>query len=397
LEVSKTNQSIASPTAQSFQTPGWVFALIHLPTNSIYVASTQKRIYPSTKQHWYGWACRSNHFFKLLLRSKLTDLFVFPLEKTDTKSDQLLSKKQYWMNKLLNKKGNFNSPSSSSNSEKLSPTKDVSDLKKFQHRSMSPVQPDQKLYRPKPSFPTNSAASLNMPMHTNLETKMSSPLQPDQKLYQPKPSFPTNSVASLNMPMGINLETKMSSFEAKQICESFSKTEFFTTFSNEFSDPKDDSVIADQSQEFVEDKCDEELTFELLEEDEDIEDWVGEFLAFNTGSWCMVCCTFYKGLYLYDCEPQILCPDWRCKKCNSTKDGLLETLDIMDIRLDFLEKLIIKTFKDPSDLEKAYRIMKYKTGNFERLLSERLFHAWWGSLKRRGKSLLKYLSDQVSV
>ena len=88
------NQQIMSVShADVFRNRGCIFALVHLPSNSIYVVMTKKRIDHAVKQHWYRADCFSSKFHRHLLTSHLHDLFVWPLEYLDSSSAEASSRK----------------------------------------------------------------------------------------------------------------------------------------------------------------------------------------------------------------------------------------------------------------------------------------------------------------
>lgn len=80
---------------------GLIFALVHLPTNSLYIAASLKSADRAIKQHWYGAHLRTSRFHKLLTKSKLKDYFFWPLETISSFSFDVKARKKFWIKQLL--------------------------------------------------------------------------------------------------------------------------------------------------------------------------------------------------------------------------------------------------------------------------------------------------------
>ena len=83
----------------SLQLSHWIYAMVHLPTNSIYVQIATKPLYIAVKQHWYGRHHRESRFHKLL-GGNIRNLMIWPLEKI-TEETNKVERKQFWIRTLL--------------------------------------------------------------------------------------------------------------------------------------------------------------------------------------------------------------------------------------------------------------------------------------------------------
>ena len=84
------------------QTAGMIYAMIHLPTNSIFVIATKKKISTSFKQHWYSAYIRNTKFHRILQEGRLRDVMVWPLEKFEAyNTHHAIERKKHWIHTLL--------------------------------------------------------------------------------------------------------------------------------------------------------------------------------------------------------------------------------------------------------------------------------------------------------
>ena len=107
-------QTLQTCTAQSnimlqqpsiFQLTGMIYAMVHLPTNKLFVIATQKNLRASFKQHWYSAQLRNTKFHQAIAKGKLREVMIWPLETTANYSVQdINNKKKFWIRTLLKPK-----------------------------------------------------------------------------------------------------------------------------------------------------------------------------------------------------------------------------------------------------------------------------------------------------
>ena len=83
----------------SLQLSHLIYAMVHLPTNSIYVQIATEPLYIAVKQHWYGRHHRESRFHKLL-GGNVRNLVIWPLEKS-TEETNKLEREKNWFQTLL--------------------------------------------------------------------------------------------------------------------------------------------------------------------------------------------------------------------------------------------------------------------------------------------------------
>ena len=107
-------QSLQTCTTQSkkmlqqpsiFQLKGMIYAMVHLPTNKMFVITTQKNLRASFKQHWYSAHIRNTKFHQTIAKRKLREVMIWPLETTANYSVQdINNRKKYWIRILFKPK-----------------------------------------------------------------------------------------------------------------------------------------------------------------------------------------------------------------------------------------------------------------------------------------------------
>ena len=88
-----------------FKAKGIIYAMVHLPSNMIFVIASSNRLDLSVKQQWYGSYLRNTKFHKTIQRNKLRNIMIWPLEKLPPEGSAKL-RKQYWIHKLNQKSKN---------------------------------------------------------------------------------------------------------------------------------------------------------------------------------------------------------------------------------------------------------------------------------------------------
>ena len=82
-----------------------IYAMVHLPTNKMFVITTQKNLRASFKQHWYSAQLRNTKFHQTIAKGKLREVMIWPLETTATYSVlDINNRKKYWIRTLLKPK-----------------------------------------------------------------------------------------------------------------------------------------------------------------------------------------------------------------------------------------------------------------------------------------------------
>jgi len=80
---------------------GMFYALVHLPTNKIFVIATPKRIQISFKQNWYSAFIRNTNFHRTISKGKIRDVIAWPLEKIQTQNtEEIKKRKKHWIKTL---------------------------------------------------------------------------------------------------------------------------------------------------------------------------------------------------------------------------------------------------------------------------------------------------------
>ena len=80
---------------------GMIYALVHLPTNKIFVIATPKRIQISFKQNWYSAFIRNTNFYRTIAKGKIRDVIAWPLEKIHTQNtEEINNRKRHWIKTL---------------------------------------------------------------------------------------------------------------------------------------------------------------------------------------------------------------------------------------------------------------------------------------------------------
>ena len=77
------------------------YALVHLPTNKIFVIGTPKWIQISFKQNWYSAFIRNTNFHRTISKGKIRDVIAWPLEKIQTQNtEEIKKRKKHWIKTL---------------------------------------------------------------------------------------------------------------------------------------------------------------------------------------------------------------------------------------------------------------------------------------------------------
>ena len=80
---------------------GMIYALVHLPTNKIFVIATAKRIQISFKQNWYSACIRNTNFHRTISKGKIQDVIAWPLENIHTQNtEEIKNRKKFWIKTL---------------------------------------------------------------------------------------------------------------------------------------------------------------------------------------------------------------------------------------------------------------------------------------------------------
>jgi len=105
LQTSTTQSNKLLQQPSIFQLTGMIYAMVHLPTNKMFVITTQKNLRASFKQHWYSAQLRNTKFHQTIAKGKLREVMIWPLEKTANYSVQdINNKKKFWIRTLLKPK-----------------------------------------------------------------------------------------------------------------------------------------------------------------------------------------------------------------------------------------------------------------------------------------------------
>jgi hypothetical protein len=101
LQVLYENSSIAKPS-MFLRSCGMIYAIVHLPSSSVYITASSKRLDVSLKQHWYGSHLWNTRFHRLIGKGSIRNVLVWPLGAIlpDTK---LSVQKQFWIDKIFRK------------------------------------------------------------------------------------------------------------------------------------------------------------------------------------------------------------------------------------------------------------------------------------------------------
>lgn len=91
-----------TPPSNMLEMKGAIFAIVHLPSNSIYVHASCKKVYTAVKQQWYSAHMRRSKFHKLLMKSRIREILVWPLELiTSEDSETVQAKKTIWIQRIF--------------------------------------------------------------------------------------------------------------------------------------------------------------------------------------------------------------------------------------------------------------------------------------------------------
>jgi len=105
LQTSTTQSNKLLQQPSIFQLTGMIYAMVHLPTNKLFVIATQKNLRASFKQHWYSAQLRNTKFHQAIAKGKLREVMIWPLETTANYSVQdINNKKKFWIRTLLKPK-----------------------------------------------------------------------------------------------------------------------------------------------------------------------------------------------------------------------------------------------------------------------------------------------------
>ena len=102
LDATQHSKQLLQAPLCSLQTAGMLYAIVHLPTNMIYVIGSLKRLDISLKQQWYGAYLRNTKFHRTIQKGSMRQLLAWPLEMISTPAT-IANRKQFWIDKLLKK------------------------------------------------------------------------------------------------------------------------------------------------------------------------------------------------------------------------------------------------------------------------------------------------------
>ena len=101
--TTQSNKILQQPSI--FKLTGMIYAMVHLPTNKMFVIMTHKNLRASFKQHWYSAQLRNTKFHQTIAKGKLREVMIWPLETAANYSIQEInSRKKYWIRTLLKPK-----------------------------------------------------------------------------------------------------------------------------------------------------------------------------------------------------------------------------------------------------------------------------------------------------